>query len=109
MPLLEYLLNMVTMVTLGIVLASVMVEMNILARLSAPSRWLCRASKLPECCMVSVLASTINATAGKSALAEFYRNGGAKETEIILATLISTFPIALGEYVFLVQAGCWKT
>jgi hypothetical protein len=54
--------------------------------------------------MVSVLASTINATAGRSALAGFYRNGEAKETEIILSILISTFPIALGEYVFLVQA-----
>jgi hypothetical protein len=104
MPLLEYLFNMVAMVTLGIMLANVMVEMNILARLSAPLRCLCRASNLPECCMVSVLASTINATAGKSALAEFYRNGEAKETEIILATLISTFPMALGEYVFMVQA-----
>ncbi|MCK9407224.1 MAG: hypothetical protein M0Q43_02340 [Methanothrix sp.] len=104
MPLLEYLFNMVAMVTLGVVLASVMVEMNILASLSAPLRWLCRASNLPECCMVSVLASTINATAGRSALAGFYRNGEAKETEIILSILISTFPIALGEYVFLVQA-----
>lgn len=104
MPLLEYLLNMVAMVTLGVVLASIMVEMNILASLSAPLRWLCRASNLPECCMVSVLASTINATAGKSALAEFYRDGETKETEVILATLISTFPIALGEYVLLVQA-----
>lgn len=104
MPLLEYLFNMVAMVTLGVVLASVMVEMNILASLSAPLRWLCRASNLPECCMVSVLASIINATAGKSALAGFYRNGEAKETEIILSILISTFPIALGEYVFLVQA-----
>lgn len=104
MPLLEYLFNMVAMVTLGVVLASVMVEMNILASLSAPLRWLCRASNLPECCMVSVLASTINATAGRSALAGFYRSGEAKETEIILSILISTFPIALGEYVFLVQA-----
>lgn len=104
MPLLEYLFNMVAMATLGVVLASVMVEMNILASLSAPLRWLCRASNLPECCMVSVLASTINATAGRSALAGFYRNGEAKETEIILSILISTFPIALGEYVFLVQA-----
>lgn len=104
MPLLEYLFNMVAMATLGVVLASVMVEMNILASLSAPLRWLCRASNLPECCMVSVLASTINATAGRSALAGFYKNGEAKETEIILSILISTFPIALGEYVFLVQA-----
>lgn len=75
-----------------------------MASLSAPLRWLCHASNLPECCMVSVLTSTINATAGKSALAGFYRNGEAKETEIILSILISTFPIAFGEYVFLVQA-----
>ena len=104
MPLIEYLINMVTMVTIGVVLANVMMEMNILASLSKPMRYLCQASNLPECCMVSVLASTINATAGRSALAGFYRKGEIGETEIILAMLISTFPIALGEYVFLVQA-----
>ena len=104
MPLFEYLFNMVALVTLGVLLAGIIMEMNVLASLSAPLRWLCRASNLPECCMVSVLASTINATAGKSALAGFYRNGEAKETEIILSILISTFPIALGEYVLLVQA-----
>ncbi|WP_348303326.1 hypothetical protein [Methanothrix sp.] len=104
MPLLESLFNMVAMVIIGVVLASVVAETNILASLSTPSRWLCRASNLPECCMVSVLASTINVIAGRSALAGLYRNGEAKETEIILSILISTFPIALGEYVLLVQA-----
>ncbi len=100
----DYIFNMVLMVSIGVVLANVIMEMNILSGLSMPMRYLCRASNLPECCMVSVLASTINATAGRSALAGFYRKGEVKETEIILAMLTGTFPMALGEYVFLVQA-----
>jgi hypothetical protein len=93
MPLIEYLINMVTVVTIGVVLANVMMEMNILASLSKPMRYLCQASNLPECCMVSVLASTINATAGRSDLAGFYQKGEIGEMEIILTMLISTFPI----------------
>ncbi len=104
MAVLEYLLRTAILMTLGIVIANILMETNILAVLKRPMRSLCRVSNLPESCMISVLTCLVSPIAGKSALSEFYRKGEVGETETVLTVLMSTFPVVLGESLFRVQA-----
>jgi len=104
MSALEYLFRTVALMTIGVVVANVVMETKMLAGIDRPAQFLCRASNLPDCCMVSLFSCLISPTAGKSLLSEFYRKGEVGEKETILTILMSTFPVVLGESLFRVQA-----
>lgn len=95
--------NAVLLVTAGIVLANILAETGIFARLSSFTGPFCRVSGLSDACVLSVVAMGVNATAGKSMLAEYYRDGKVTEREVIPVLIMGTFPVVLGESLFRVQ------
>ena len=102
--LIKYLFQSVILVTVGVVLANILVETNIPSRLSPLVKPLCKASNLPETCILSLFTTLLSATAGKSTLAELYRKGEITEDETIITVVMGTFPVVLGESLFRVQA-----
>ncbi|MHC1572461.1 MAG: nucleoside recognition domain-containing protein [Methanosarcinales archaeon] len=102
--LIKYLFHSVILVTVGVVLANILVETNIPSRLSPLVKPLCKASNLPETCILSLFTTLLSATAGKSTLAELYRKGEITEDETIITVVMGTFPVVLGESLFRVQA-----
>lgn len=101
--LLLYLAEAVVLLTIGIVLASILVETGIFSRISRLTRPLCRISGLTEPATTSILAIFINPTAGKAMLAGLYNDGRVKREEIIPTLVMSTFPVVLGESLFRVH------
>ncbi|MBN1193806.1 MAG: nucleoside recognition protein [Methanomicrobiaceae archaeon] len=99
----NYLVQATVLITAGIMLASIIAETGLFSRLNRISRPLCLICGLSEPCVVCILAMAVNATAGKSMLAEYFRNGRIKKEEIIPALLMGTFPAVLGESLFRVQ------
>jgi len=95
--------NAVLLVTVGIVLANILAETGIFARLSSFTGPFCRVSGLSDACVLSVVAMGVNATAGKSMLAEYYRDGKVTEREVIPVLIMGSFPVVLGESLFRVQ------
>ncbi|MCW7075690.1 MAG: hypothetical protein OCU18_00110 [Candidatus Syntrophoarchaeum sp.] len=102
--LVKYLVQSVILVTIGVTLANILVETNIPSKLSPLVKPLCKASNLPEVCVISLFTTLLSATAGKSTLAEFYRRGEITDREAIITVVMGTFPIVLGESLFRVQA-----
>ncbi|MDN7024058.1 nucleoside recognition protein [Methanoculleus sp. FWC-SCC1] len=98
-----YLIQAVVLITAGIILASIIAETGVFSRLTRVSRPLCRVCGLSEPCVVCVLAMVVNATAGKSMLAEYFRDEKVRREEVIPALLMGTFPAVLGESLFRVQ------
>jgi len=99
-----YLVKAVILITAGVTIANLVLESSLMKRLSVLITPFCRASNLPKECVFSLVAAFFNPTAGKSALAGFYRNGRISETETTLTAVMSTFPIVVGESLFRVQA-----
>ncbi|PXF51135.1 MAG: nucleoside recognition protein [Candidatus Methanophagaceae archaeon] len=99
-----YLVKAVILITAGVTIANLVLESSLMRRLSVLITPFCRASNLPKECVFSLVAAFFNPTAGKSALAGFYRNGRISETETTLTAVMSTFPIVVGESLFRVQA-----
>ncbi|MDF2956771.1 MAG: putative membrane protein [Candidatus Alkanophagales archaeon MCA70_species_1] len=97
-------LKIIALTVLGVVLANVIVETGATRRLFFAVEPLCRLSKLPEGCVVSLLTCFLSPTAGKSMLAGFYQRGEASRAETIVTVLMSTFPTVLGETLLRVQA-----
>ena len=97
-------LKIIALTVLGVVLANVIVETGATRRLFFAVGPLCRLSKLPEGCVVSLLTCFLSPTAGKSMLAGFYQRGEASRAETIVTVLMSTFPTVLGETLLRVQA-----
>ncbi|MCC7555546.1 MAG: nucleoside recognition protein [Methanoculleus marisnigri] len=95
--------NAVLLVTAGIVVANILAETGIFARLSSFTGPFCRVSGLSDACILSVVAMGVNATAGKSMLAEYYHDGKVTEREVIPVLIMGTFPVVLGESLFRVQ------
>nr|WP_303714372.1 nucleoside recognition domain-containing protein [Methanoculleus marisnigri] len=95
--------NAVLLVTVGIVLANILAETGIFSRLSSLTGPFCRVSGLSDACILSVVAMGVNATAGKSMLAEYYRDGKVTEREVIPVLIMGSFPVVLGESLFRVQ------
>lgn len=101
--LLLYLAEAMILLTLGIILASMLVETGIFSRLTRLTRPLCRISGLSESATTSILAIFINPTAGKAMLAGLYNDGRVEKEEIIPTLVMSTFPVVLGESLFRVH------
>jgi len=95
--------NAVLLVTVGIVLANILAETGIFSRLSSFTGPFCRVSGLSDACILSVIAMGVNATAGKSMLAEYYHDGTVTEQEVIPVLIMGSFPVVLGESLFRVQ------
>ena len=70
-----YLINALILVTAGVILANIVLESNVMRRLSPFVMPFCRTANLPKECVFSLFTSFFNPTAGKSTLAGFYREG----------------------------------
>jgi len=99
-----YLVKAIILITAGVIIANIVLESNLIKKLSPLIRPLCRASNLPKECVFSLFASFFNPTAGKSTLAGFYREGKIGDKETILTVVMCTFPIVVGESLLRVQA-----
>ena len=95
--------NAVLLVTVGIVVANILAETGIFSRISSFTGPFCRISGLSDACVLSIVAMGVNATAGKSMLAEYYRDGKVTEREVIPVLIMGAFPVVLGESLFRVQ------
>lgn len=60
--------------------------------------------RLPYPCVFSFVLCFFNSTAGKSALANFYKNKEINDIDVILTIVMSTFSTVLGEYLLTAQA-----
>lgn len=94
----------ILLVVAGVVLANIVMATNVLSRLTFITAPLCRASRLPEECMLAIITTSVSSTAGKSALSALYRNGRLTDGEVICSVVMSTFPIVAGESLLRVQA-----
>ena len=103
MPVISSVVNAVLLVIAGIILANILAETGIFSRLSSFTGPLCRFSGLSDACVLSIVAMGVNATAGKSMLAEYYRDGKVTEREVIPVLIMGAFPVVLGESLFRVQ------
>jgi len=99
-----YLVKAIILITAGVIIANIVLESNLIKKLSPLIRPFCRASNLPKECVFSLFASFFNPTAGKSTLAGFYREGKIGDKETILTVVMCTFPIVVGESLLRVQA-----
>ena len=99
-----YLIKAVLLITAGVIGANIVLESDLMRKASPLMRPFCRASNLPKEGAVSLFASFLNPTAGKSTLAGFYHEGKIGDKETILTLLMSTFPIVVGESLFRVHA-----
>jgi hypothetical protein len=99
-----YLVKAIILITAGVIIANIVLESNLIRKLSPLIRPFCRASNLPKECVFSLFASFFNPTAGKSTLAGFYREGKIGDKETILTVVMCTFPIVIGESLLRVQA-----
>lgn len=101
--LLIYLIEALFLLTLGIILANILVETGIFGRLNHLTRPLCRISGLSQASTTSILAIFVNPTAGKAMYAGLYDDKKVGKEEIIPTLVMSTFPIVLGESLFRVH------
>lgn len=101
--LLTYLVEAVLLLSLGIILASILVETGIFSRLSRITRPLCRVSGLSEPSATAIIAIFINPTAGKALYAGLFSDNRVGREEIIPTLVMSTFPVVLGESLFRVH------
>lgn len=97
MPVISSVVNAVLLVIAGVILANILAETGIFSRLSSFTGPLCRFSGLSDACVLSIVAMGVNATAGKSMLAEYYRDGKVTEREVIPVLIMGAFPVVLGE------------
>ncbi|MHC1588193.1 MAG: hypothetical protein ACXQS1_00075, partial [Methermicoccaceae archaeon] len=104
MDYLWFLTRTVLLVVAGVVLANIIMATNVLSRLTFIIAPLCRASRLPEGCVLAIITTTLSSTAGKSALSALYRDGRLREGEVMCSIVMSTFPIVAGESLLRVQA-----
>jgi len=102
-PVLSYAVRAVLLVTLGIVIANILAETGIFSRFSSLTGPFCRLSGLSEASILSIIAMGVNATAGKSMLANYYHEGEVREREVIPTLIMGAFPVVLGESLFRVH------
>jgi hypothetical protein len=101
--LLTYLVEAVLLLSVGIILASILVETGMFSRLSRLTRPLCRVSGLSEPSATAILAIFLNPTAGKALYAGLYDDNKVGKEEVIPTLVMSTFPVVLGESLFRVH------
>ncbi|HIE31714.1 MAG TPA: nucleoside recognition protein [Methanosarcinales archaeon] len=98
------LMRTIGLIVAGVVLASIIVETNVLARFRAFTAGFCRISNLSHGSVTSLLTCVMSSTGGKSMLAEFYNRGEVGRTETALTIVMSTFPVVVGESLFRIHA-----
>ncbi|QYZ80461.1 nucleoside recognition protein [Methanofollis formosanus] len=98
-----YLFRATVLITIGVLIASIIIETGIFSRLGFLSRPISRVSALSEPCSFVLLTMVANATAGKSMLAQFFREGKVRKEEVVPTLLMGTFPTVLGESLFRVH------
>ncbi|AEF96955.1 nucleoside recognition domain-containing protein [Methanotorris igneus] len=103
MDVLSYLTQTILLSSVGIIIAGIIEETNLLSIIKKITKPLCLISNLPEECVVALLGNFINPTVGKSMLAKFYKENKINSRETIVTTIISPLPIILGESIFRVQ------
>lgn len=103
LDILSYLTQIIVLSSIGIIIAGIIEETNLLSIIKKITKPLCLVSNLPEECVVALLGNFINPTVGKSMLAKFYKESKINSKETIAATIISPLPIILGESIFRVQ------
>ena len=94
----------IAFITIGVLLANIIVETGILARFGVLTAGICRISNLSHRSVLSLLTCIMSSTSGKSMLAEFYNRGEVGRTETVLTVVMSTFPVVVGESLFRVHA-----
>ncbi len=94
----------IAFITIGVLLANIIVETGILARFGVFTAGICRISNLSHRSVLSLLTCIMSSTSGKSMLAEFYNRGEVGRTETALTVVMSTFPVVVGESLFRVHA-----
>ena len=94
----------IAFITIGVLLANIVVETGILARFGVLTAGICRISNLSQGSVLSLLTCIMSSTSGKSMLAEFYNRGEVGRTETVLTVVMSTFPVVVGESLFRVHA-----
>ncbi|MDY6931160.1 MAG: nucleoside recognition domain-containing protein [Halobacteriota archaeon] len=99
-----YLIRATILITVGIVLANIALETNILNRLSTLVVPLSKTLNLPKASVFSLLTSFLSPTAGKSVLSEFYKDGDVSDREAIVTVVMSTFPVVFSESLLRAQA-----
>jgi hypothetical protein len=99
-----FLLRVAALVTVGVVAANMVLESDALRKLSPLMRPLCRASNLPREGAISLFATFLDSTAGKSTLAGFYHDGKIGDRQTIVTLVMSTFPTVVGESLFRAHA-----
>jgi hypothetical protein len=103
MDILQYLFKIIALSSIGIIVASIIEETNLISKIKRITKPICLISNLPEECVLSLLGNFINPTVGKSMLAGFYKENKINEKEVIVTTIISPLPTILGESIFRVQ------
>jgi hypothetical protein len=98
------LIQTIGLIVAGVVLASIIVETNILARFRVFTAGFCRISNLSHGSVTSLLTCVMSSTGGKSMLAEFYNRGEVGRAETVLTIVMSTFPVVVGESLFRIHA-----
>jgi hypothetical protein len=98
-----YLIRAVSLITVGVIIANIVLESEAMRKLSPLIRPFCRASNLPREGAISLFTAFFNPTAGKATLAGFYQEHKIGDTETILTVVMSTFPIVVGESLFRVH------
>lgn len=85
--------NAVLLVTVGIVVVNILAEAGgVFSRISSFTGPFCKISGLSDACVLSIVAmGGVNATAGKSMLAEYYRDGKVTEREVIPILIMGAF------------------
>lgn len=104
MNIIAYLLKVTILICVGIILANIILESNFMKRLSLLINPLSSSLNLSKGSVLCLFASFFNPTAGKSTLAGFYREGKISDKEAIATVVMSTFPIVLGEHLFVFVA-----
>jgi hypothetical protein len=99
-----YLIRAVSLVTVGVIAANVVLESDAMRKLSPLIRPFCSASNLPREGTIALFAAFFNPTAGKSTLAGFYHEGKLTDNETIVTLVMSTFLTVVGESLFRVHA-----
>lgn len=104
MDVITYIIRSTILITVGIVLANIALESNILGKLSSLIKPLSKLLNLPQTSVFSLITTFLSPTAGKSALAGFYNEGKISERQTIATVVMSTFPIVFTESLLRAQA-----
>ncbi|MHC1635129.1 MAG: nucleoside recognition domain-containing protein, partial [Candidatus Methanospirareceae archaeon] len=99
-----YLIKTTILICVGIFLANVILECGFIKKLSSFISPLSRALNLSKESIISIITCFFNSVAGKSTLAGFYKEGKVSDREVIATIVMSTFPVVLGEHLFVFVA-----